>query len=58
MSDTLLLATFCQSRNVEDTLDIIKDNFSILGDKVFLLQDKSNKYKKILTYNIRKNYSL
>jgi len=58
MSDTLLLATFCQSRNVEETLDIIKSNFSILGDKVFLLQDKSNKYKKVLTYNIMKDKNI
>lgn len=58
MSDTLLLATFCQSRNVQETLENIKDNFDILGNKVFLLQDKSSKHKKIITYNIMKTQGL
>tara|TARA_R110000744_G_C19343110_1_gene559650 strand:- start:1310 stop:1729 length:420 start_codon:yes stop_codon:yes gene_type:complete len=55
MSDTLLLATFVQSRNVGETIEIIKENFSVVGNKLFLLQDKSNKHKKIITYNIMKN---
>tara|TARA_R110000824_G_scaffold146823_1_gene315935 strand:+ start:4317 stop:4736 length:420 start_codon:yes stop_codon:yes gene_type:complete len=55
MSDTLLLATFVQSRSVADTIEKIKDNFDVIGDKIFLLQDKSNKHKKIITYNIMKN---
>jgi len=58
MSDTLLLATFCQSRKIQETLENIKDNFDILGNKVFLLQDKSSKYKKIITYNIMKTQGL
>lgn len=58
MSDTLLLATFCQSRNIQETIENIKDNFDILGGKVFLLQDKSSKYKKIITYNIMKSRDL
>lgn len=58
MSDTLLLATFCQSRKIQETLENIKDNFDILGRKVFLLQDKSNKYKKIITYNIMKSQGI
>ena len=55
MSDTLLLATFVQSRNVPETIDKIKENFSIVGDKLFLLQDKSSLHKKIITYNIMKS---
>jgi len=58
MSDTLLLATFCQSRKVQETIEKINDNFDILGDKLFLLQDKSNKHKKIITYNIIKTENL
>jgi hypothetical protein len=58
MSDTILLATFCQSRKIQETLENIKDNFDILGDKVFLLQDKSNKHKKILTYNVMKRENM
>lgn len=58
MSDTLLLATFCQSRKVQETIEKINYNFDILGDKLFLLQDKSNKHKKIITYNIIKTENL
>lgn len=58
MSDTLLLASFCQSRKIQETLENIKMNFDILGDKVFLLQDKSNKHKKIITYNVMKQSGL
>lgn len=58
MSDTLLLATFCQSRKIQETLENIKDNFDILGGKVFLLQDKSHKHKKIITYNIMKSQGI
>lgn len=58
MSDTLLLATFCQSRKIQETLENIKDNFDILGNKLFLLQDKSHKHKKIITYNIIKQPNL
>jgi len=55
MLNTLLLATFCQSKNIDEVISNIKDNFDIMGDKIFILQDKSSKNKKILTYNIKKS---
>jgi hypothetical protein len=55
MLNTLLLATFCQSKNIDEVISNIKDNFDIMGDKIFILQDKSSKHKKILTYNIKKS---
>jgi len=55
MLNTLLLATFCQSKNIDEIISNIKDNFDIMGDKIFILQDKSSKHKKILTYNIKKS---
>jgi len=55
MLNTLLLATFCQSKNIDEIISDIKNNFDIMGDKIFILQDKSSKHKKILTYNIKKS---
>lgn len=58
IKDTLLLATFCKARNVRTTIDLIIDNFELVGNKIFVLQDESDKYKKILTYNIVKSDTL
>ena len=55
ISDTLLLATFCKARNVRSTIDLITDSFEVVGSKVFVLQDESDRYKKIFTYNIVKD---
>jgi len=55
ITDTLLLATFCKARNVRTTINLISDNFEIIGNKIFVLQDESDRYKKILTYNIAKS---
>ena len=54
MNDTLLLATFCKSRDVKDIISLISDSFEIVGGKIFVLQDESDRHKKILTYNIIK----
>ena len=48
----LLLATFVKSGNVRHVVDLIKSNFEVVGGKIFVLQDESDKNKKILTYNI------
>ena len=54
MADTLLLATFCKARDVKETIDLIATEFEVVGGKIFVLQDESDRYKKILTYNIVK----
>ena len=54
MNDTLLLATFCKSRDVKDIINLISDSFDVVGGKIFVLQDESDRHKKILTYNIVK----
>ena len=54
MNDTLLLATFCKSRDVKDIINLINDSFEIVGGKIFVFQDESDRHKKILTYNIVK----
>ena len=58
IKDTLLLATFCKARNVRTTIDLIMDNFELVGNKIFVLQDESDKFKKILTYTIVKGDTL
>ena len=58
IKDALLLATFCKARNVRTTIDLIMDNFELVGNKIFVLQDESDKFKKILTYNIVKGDTL
>ena len=58
IKDTLLLATFCKARNVRTTIDLIMDNFELVGNKIFVLQDESDKFKKILNYNIVKGDTL
>ena len=50
ISDTLLLATFCKARNVKETIDLIADEFEVVGGKIFVLQDESDRYKKIGIY--------
>ena len=54
MIDTLLIATFCKSRDVKDIINLISDSFDVVGGKIFVLQDESDRHKKILTYNIVK----
>ena len=55
MSNNLLLATFVRSNNVRYTVELIKNNFQLVGNKIFVLQDISDNNKKILTYNILNN---
>lgn len=55
MSNNLLLATFVRNNNVRYTVELIKNNFQLVGNKIFVLQDLSDNNKKILTYNILNN---
>tara|TARA_Y100000310_G_scaffold344443_1_gene457234 strand:+ start:239 stop:658 length:420 start_codon:yes stop_codon:yes gene_type:complete len=55
MSDTLLLATFVRTQNINDVIDTISRNFDVVDNKLFMLQDVVNKHKKIITYNINKD---
>jgi hypothetical protein len=55
MSNNLLLATFVRNNNVRYTVELIKNNFQLVGNKIFVLQDISDNNKKILTYNILNN---
>lgn len=55
MPNNLLLATFVRNNNVRYTVELIKNNFQLVGNKIFVLQDLSDNNKKILTYNILNN---
>jgi len=55
MPKNLLLATFVKSGNVRYVVELIKNNFKLSGDKIFVLQDLSDRNKKILTYNVINN---
>ena len=52
MPNNLLLATFVKSGNVRYVVELIRNNFKLAGSKIFVLQDLSDRNKKILTYNI------
>ena len=58
MEDTMLLATFVKSRNVGHVINLIRDNFNLVNNQIFLLRDKDFNYKKILTYNVFKDGSI
>lgn len=54
MLDSLLLASFVKRSNVNSVVDIIKDNFDVIGNRIFLLVNVDEPWKEILTYNVVK----
>jgi len=52
MEKTVLLASFIDRSELETTLAKIKESFVIVNSKVFVLRNKEQKDKLILTYNI------
>lgn len=55
MINSLLLASFVRRNEVNSVVDIINDNFDVIGNRIFLLTDIDKPFKNILTYNIVKN---
>jgi hypothetical protein len=49
---TQLVCTFARKYQVEETLENIKDNFSILNNKVFHFKSFETKEDVILSYNV------
>lgn len=49
---TQLVCTFTRKHQINDTLQSIKENFSILNNKVFLFKSFETKEDSILSYNI------
>jgi hypothetical protein len=49
---TVLLASFIDRPELENSIKQIKENFVIIGSKIFVLKNKEDNDKLILTYNI------
>lgn len=58
MNDSILLATFTKAKHLQYNLDLISDNFDIIGGRIFVLKDVKKPYKRILTYNVVKDGSV
>ena len=49
---TQLVCTFTRKHSVAETIDTIKENFSILNNKVFLFKSLETKEDALLSYNV------
>lgn len=49
---TALLASFIDKNELEVSAQKIKENFVIIGSKIFVLKNKNDEGKLVLTYNI------
>ena len=49
---TQLLATFTTKDNLDDTVDSIQDAYSIVFNKIYVLQNEDNVDELICTYNV------
>ena len=49
---TQLLCTFTKKKKVDDTIDSILDVYTVVFDKIFILEGDSNEDEYILTYNV------
>jgi hypothetical protein len=47
-----LVCTFVKKHQIENTIDDIVDNFSVLNNKVFLLRSTTVQNELILSYNV------
>lgn len=52
---TVLLASFIDRPELDNSIKQIKENFVIIGYKIFVLKNKEDNDKLILTYNILLN---
>tara|TARA_Y100000310_G_scaffold294187_1_gene324453 strand:- start:180 stop:575 length:396 start_codon:yes stop_codon:yes gene_type:complete len=49
---TQLLCTFTKKKKIDDTIDAILDIYTVVFDKIFILEGDSNEDEYILTYNV------
>jgi len=52
---TQLLCTFCNQKRLRKTVDTIVDTYDIIFNKIFVLEDVSNTFDLMCTYNIDKS---
>ena len=49
---TQLLATFTTKENLDDTVDSIQESYTIVFNKIYVLQNEDNINELICTYNV------
>jgi hypothetical protein len=54
---TQLLCTFTSVDELENTIDIIKNSYTLVFNKLYLLENVEDENQLVLTYNIRKTNS-
>lgn len=47
-----LVITFCQKEEIESTISLIRQSYHIIDDKIFVLENDSDKNETVLSYNI------
>ena len=52
---TQLLCTFTTQKNLEQTTHDISKNFNVVFEKIYVLQNETNPYELICTYNVDKD---
>lgn len=50
---TVLLASFVDRKDLDLAIQKIKENFVIVGSKIFILKNKDDDTKLVITYNIQ-----
>lgn len=50
---TVLLASFIDRKDLEISIQKIKEHFVIVGSKIFILKNKNEEGKIVITYNIQ-----
>ena len=55
---TQLLCTFTTKKNIDDTIDKIKESYNIAFNKIYILQNEDNIKELICTYNVESDDSI
>ena len=56
--NTQLLCTFTTTKGLDQTLTDIQKNFTIVFEKIYVLQNEDKNHELICTYNVEKNAQL
>ena len=55
---TQLLCTFTTKKNINNTIDKIKESYNIAFNKIYILQNENNINELICTYNVESDESI
>ena len=55
---TQLLCTFTTKKNINNTIDKIKESYNIAFNKIYILQNENNISELICTYNVESDESI